>query len=86
MTRLTGPAGLLENRLLEAEQLSEDDLQRMSRFGGKGSRRSLRCRLRDLRLQTGCDDIGQFIELGFELNSGCYATSVLREIIKTETG
>lgn len=86
MTRLDGPAGAIENPLLEAEKLSDEDLKRMNHFGAKGGRRSLRSKLRQLRLRTGSDTLSPFLELGFELDSGCYATSVLREIMKTKIG
>jgi tRNA pseudouridine13 synthase len=83
MTRLAGPAGAIENRLLEEEHLTDEDLQRMNHFGAKGGRRSMRCRLQDLNLQVGSDGLGQFLEASFFLDSGCYATCVLREITKT---
>ena len=47
-----------------------------------GGRRPLRFRPEGLDLDTGEDDAGSYLELGFTLPPGCYATALLREICK----
>lgn len=51
----------------------------------KGARRPLRFRPQETNVSAGKDDIGDYIRLEFFLESGCYATTVLREICKAET-
>jgi tRNA pseudouridine13 synthase len=87
-TRLTGPAGEIENPILDAESLSDMDLRQMKHFGARGGRRPLRFQPRDINVTTGEDDLGSYMELHFELDAGCYATALLAEITKarpTET-
>jgi len=80
--RLTGPAGEIENPLLNAEELSDDALRQMKRLGSRGGRRPLRFQPRNVDVTTGEDDLGPYIELHFELDSGCYATCLIAEITK----
>jgi len=44
----------------------------------------LRFQPRDVSICGGSDTRGDFLELAFELDSGCYATTLLREITKTD--
>jgi len=83
MTILTGPAGDIENSVLNTTGLESRDFQQMSRHGGRGGRRPLRFQPRHTKVITGQDKLGPYIELQFELDSGCYATSLIREISKT---
>ena len=83
-TLLTGPAGEIENAVLSRNQLTENELRIMQRYGAKGGRRPLRFALKDLEVDTGEDSAGQYLQLEFELTSGCYATTVLREIMKID--
>ncbi|MCJ7778678.1 MAG: tRNA pseudouridine(13) synthase TruD [Sedimentisphaerales bacterium] len=85
MTSLTGPASDIENPILAQAQLTDSDFQRMRQYGAKGGRRPLRFQPRNVKVADGSDELGEYLELRFELDSGCYATSVLREITKTET-
>ena len=55
----------------------------MGQFGARGGRRPLRFQPRHTQATTGEDKYGPYIELHFELDSGCYATSLIREITKT---
>jgi tRNA(Glu) U13 pseudouridine synthase TruD len=41
--------------------------------------------IKDLDITTGEDTMGPYLELEFELDSGCYATTVLREITKADS-
>ncbi len=82
MTRLIGPAGAIENPILEAEGLSDSESGHMKRLGARGGRRPLRFQPRDTGLAAGQDDLGAYLELRFELDAGCYATTLLSEITK----
>jgi len=81
-TRLTGPAGDIENPILEAEHLDEARLNQMKRLGARGGRRPLRVQPRNTQVATGTDDLGPYLELHFELDPGCYATTLIAEITK----
>ena len=83
MTRLTGPAGDIENSILNTTGLESRDFQQMSKYGGRGGRRPLRFQPHNTKVAAGQDKLGPYIELQFELDSGCYATSLIREISKT---
>ncbi len=84
-TRLTGPAGEIENAILQQAKLQETDLRRMKRFGGRGGRRPLRFQPRNHHVAAESDDLGQYLKLQFELDPGCYATTVIAEITKKPT-
>ncbi len=49
----------------------------------KGARRALRFAPKDLTCQAGSDTGGEFVEVAFTAPSGCYATVLLRELMKT---
>lgn len=84
MTELTGAAGEIENTVLQQAGLTDRDFRQMKQFGAKGGRRPLRFQPHNASLSSGADDIGPYIEFRFELDSGYYATSVLREITKSD--
>ncbi|MFZ9010601.1 MAG: tRNA pseudouridine(13) synthase TruD [Anaerohalosphaeraceae bacterium] len=83
MKKLSGPAGEIENPLLDAVQLTEDDHKRLNTFGGVGGRRPLRFQPEHTKIAAGSDEHGDYLELHFDLPSGCYATVLLGEITKT---
>jgi tRNA pseudouridine13 synthase len=84
MTELTGPAGQIENAVLADAKLDEKDLRRMKRLGARGGRRPLRFQPRNWKVNCGQDEKGDCLQLEFELDSGCYATMLLREIAKKD--
>jgi tRNA pseudouridine13 synthase len=84
-TRLTGPAGEIENPVLDGEDLNENDFRQMKHLGARGGRRPLRFQPRNAALMSGTDDLGPYLELRFELDAGCYATALLAEITKDRT-
>jgi tRNA pseudouridine13 synthase len=84
MTRLTDTAGEIENPILDRRNLTEDHLRRIKNFGARGGRRPLRFLPKDVSIRGGNDQYGDFLELGFTLDSGCYATTLLREIAKSD--
>lgn len=85
LRRLEGPAGAIENPILDAANLSDRDMEQLDNFV-QGARRPLRFRPRKCSVAAGRDEIGEYIELAFELDPGCYATTLLREICKTGVG
>jgi len=82
-TRLTGPAGAIENPILEAEGLGEDQFRQMKRLGARGGRRPLRVQPKNTHVAKGQDEAGPYLELTFELPPGSYATTLIAEIAKT---
>ncbi len=83
-TRIEGGAGEIENPLIEASGLTDPDFRRLKQSGSRGGRRPLRFGPRDVEIGSGRDDLGDYLELRFELDSGCYATTLLRELMKKD--
>lgn len=81
-TKLTGPAGEIENPILDAENLNDNDFRQMKHLGARGGRRPLRFQPRNASVTSGQDDLGPYLEFRFELDAGCYATTLLTEITK----
>ncbi|MCX5643810.1 MAG: tRNA pseudouridine(13) synthase TruD [Phycisphaerae bacterium] len=81
-TKLTGPAGEIENPILDGENLNDDDFRQMKHLGARGGRRPLRFQPRNASMTSGKDDWGEYLEFRFELDSGCYATTLIAEITK----
>jgi tRNA pseudouridine13 synthase len=82
MTELTGPAGELEGPLLEESRTLTNGFKRVAKDLAKGERRPLRFRPGNVEISTGRDDLGDLLELRFDLPPGCYATVLVREITK----
>jgi tRNA pseudouridine13 synthase len=84
-TKLTGPAGEIENPILDGENLNDNDFRQMKHLGARGGRRPLRFQPRNAGTTSGKDDFGPYLEFRFELDAGCYATTLLAEITKDRT-
>ncbi|MCU0917187.1 MAG: tRNA pseudouridine(13) synthase TruD [Planctomycetes bacterium] len=84
-TKLTGPAGETENPILDGENLNDQDFRQMKHLGARGGRRPLRFQPRNASVTSGTDDLGPYLEFRFELDAGCYATTLLAEITKDRT-
>jgi tRNA pseudouridine13 synthase len=83
---MRGPAGdaaAIEEPIVASANLTERDLEQLDNFV-HGGRRPIRFRPRQCSARAGTDDFGPYLELAFELDSGCYATTLLREVCKTE--
>ncbi len=87
--RMTLPAGEqlgIEQAAFESAGLSPGDFRQPGKEKVKGARRSLRIKPWDTNLEGGVDEHGQYITVAFTLPSGCFATVLLRELMKTDTG
>lgn len=82
LSRLSGAAGEIENRILEANGITDEINKTMKKYYARTGRRALASYPEDLKCVGGSDRGGDFIRLEFILTPGCYATSLLREIIK----
>jgi tRNA pseudouridine13 synthase len=76
----TGQAGILEESLLEKESLSLADFKLSAGLSMAGERRPIRVPLHEVTTATDGEDL----VLGFALPRGSFATSVLREVMKTD--
>jgi tRNA pseudouridine13 synthase len=85
MRKLEADAGVIENPILERAGLNDRDLEQIDNFA-RGGRRPLRFKPQDCAVATGKDGLGEYLEFSFTLDPGCYATTLLREICKTEIG
>lgn len=83
MTRAGGEVARWELEALTAQGLDESDLS-AGDFAPRGERRSLRELLRHVDVGGGADEHGPFVRIAFELGRGCFATIVLREIMKAD--
>ncbi len=79
-----GAPGEIELAAINRHNVGGDDFARVYELKSKGGRRVLRFPLRAPQLSAGTDGSGSYIELAFTAPSGCYATVVLREIMKNE--
>jgi tRNA pseudouridine13 synthase len=84
MTWPKGAIAQLENRILEEENIKLDLFPRSGPLKCPGARRSLRFQPENTVTEAGEDEHGAFFLLRFSLPSGCYATTFLREIFKSE--
>lgn len=78
-TLARGQSGIIEESLLESENLCLDDFRLGGGIDMPGERRPLRVPLQQPLLHGENDDL----RINFSLPKGSYATSVLREIMKT---
>ncbi len=81
-----GAMGQIEQQVLEEEAVKLEELQvnPLSRVGGKGGLRAAVAPVGDLKFHVSADAEGKGCqaELSFMLQRGCYATVLLREVMK----
>jgi len=77
-----GKLGKIEKKILDDEgvTLKEFEVPKMPRLGSHGLRRAIRFKIWDTSVKT--NEEGILVE--FSIPKGCYATAVLREIMKNE--
>jgi tRNA pseudouridine13 synthase len=80
MTSPQGPMGILEESLLDKEGLNPESFRLAQGLSMEGERRPLRVPISDPEVRPEGNDL----LLSFALPRGCYATAVLREIIKAD--
>jgi len=80
----SGEPGRIERQMMAAHEVTQEDFRHVGPLKVKGTRRALRFALQAPVLSAGSDAHGQYVELAFTAPSGCYATAVLREIMKTD--
>jgi len=76
--------GQIERDVLASHHVTTEDFRHVGALKVKGTRRALRFAITEADIQIGTDTRGDFLEVSFFAPSGCYATVVLREIMKTE--
>jgi len=79
-----GQPGEIERGVMDARGIHLEQFRSTGPLKAKGARRPLRFALGQAAMSRGADEIGEYIELAFTCSSGCYATSVLREIMKND--
>ena len=92
----TGPligfrVSLPQGRPLDMEEaafakfnLTPGDFKRTGQLRVKGDRRPLRVQPTDVEIASGVDEHGAHITVAFTLPAGCFATVLLRELMKTD--
>jgi tRNA pseudouridine13 synthase len=79
-----GAVGQLEQAVLDEFGARMEDFRHIGELHSKGSRRALRFKIESPSLRAGIDGFGQYIELEFLAPPGCYATVLLREMMKNK--
>lgn len=82
MSEPSGEPGRLEHDLLAGENMTLEDWRKSGGHKIKGGRRPLRFQPHEAQVEAGRDEAGDYLQVKFFLESGCYATTVLREICK----
>ncbi len=77
-----GEMGEIERNVIEDEVLDKEEffIPQMRRLSSKGMRREILAPLDDIEIEKREDSLA----FTFQLNKGCYATSLLREFMKTD--
>jgi tRNA pseudouridine13 synthase len=77
-----GEMGEIERKVIEDEGLTNDDffVSEMRRLSSNGTRRELLAPLDEIEIEN----VDNSLSFTFQLNKGCYATSLLREFMKTD--
>lgn len=83
MSEPGGEPGRIEQELLAGENMTLDDWREPGQHKIKGGRRPLRFQPHEAQVEAGCDEAGDYLQVQFFLEAGCYATTILREICKS---
>lgn len=81
-----GLQGQIERDVLADEDIASDAFRvlELPKLSSSGTRRAMWCPLDQLDVTVDADDRGDYVELGFFLPKGSYATCVLREFMKAD--
>ena len=84
-----GEMGEIEQKIIEKEKINPKDfiIPDIPQISSSGSRRSMIGFINNFKFEITTDDLNKnkkAVFLGFELQKGCYATSVLREFMKAD--
>ncbi|MHC4996269.1 MAG: tRNA pseudouridine(13) synthase TruD [Planctomycetota bacterium] len=82
MQEAGGEVGRIEREALAGAEVTLSDFE-SSPYEAQGSRRAMRMLIEDTRISAGGDEYGPYIGVSFMLPRGCFATVVLREIMKS---
>lgn len=82
MKRASGEVDQWERDALAATGVSLDQIA-ASKYAPDGSRRTCRMLVDEPEVSGGVDEHGPYVRVAFTLSRGCFATTVLREIMKT---
>jgi len=83
-----GEMGEIENKIVDEEKIDHRDfiIPEIPYISSKGSRRAILASVYNLKYSLKNDSINDdnYVNIKFELNKGCYATSLLREFMKSD--
>jgi len=79
-----GEALAIEQVVMKENGLTPGHFKQEGREQAKGTRRPLRVQPKDVEIAAGVDDFGSHITVAFTLPAGCFATVLLRELMKNE--
>ncbi len=85
MTPASGQPGGIESAVMTNSGVGQAELSGRDSGRLDGARRPLRVPLGETRIESGKDEQGPFLLLGFDLPAGAYATSVIREVCGRES-
>jgi tRNA pseudouridine13 synthase len=78
-----GEPGAIEQSVMDEFDITPEQFRITGPLKVKGARRALRFAAEGLGLSAGTDEHGEYLELQFGARSGCYATVVTGEIMKS---
>ena len=79
-----GEPGEIERETLAGHGVEPEHFRHVGAMKVKGTRRALRFKIDEPALSAGNDERGAYVELRFVALAGCYATVLLREIMKDD--
>ncbi len=83
-----GEMGEIENKVIDEEKIDHRDfiIPEIPYISSNGSRRAILASVKNLNysLKEGSISDDNYVNIKFELNKGCYATSLLREFMKSD--
>ncbi len=82
MIQPIGVPARIESEVMAESGITIDDFVSDAAQKTRGARRAFRFRPENIVVSNGVDQNGSYIELQFQLPSGCYATTLIREITK----